>query len=368
MKKKICFVALGSYPLFTSDETLTYVGGAELKQVLIGYELVKRGYDVSFITYDEKGEKKAVFKDIRIIKTFTYPNALHSFRKVRVLWKALRTAHSDVYIQAGGVLGLVALFCFVKRKKYVKWIASDENLLLKTTDRKTPFLFKILLYLDFKIARMVIAQNEQQRQVIGTRFKKKNVVIKNPVLLQDKSSQNMRKQKEKCGIWISTIRSIKQPELFLRIAQTLPDFQFLMIGGEYAKEKEVFEKIQQEAYSIPNLKFLGFVPYDKIQRYYNEASLLVNTSKTEGFPNTFLEAWVHAIPVVSLNCDPDEIICQKKLGLHSKTFDRMILDIKNLMIDESFRSELGMNAKKYVEETHDINKITTQFIDLLESL
>jgi len=72
--------------------------------------------------------------------------------------------------------------------------------------------------------------------------------------------------------------------------------------------------------------------------------------------------------VVSLNIDPDEMICQKKLGLHSKTYEQMIKDINTFMTNDSLRHEMGMNAKKYVEENHDINKITDQFIDLLTSL
>ena len=69
MKKKICFVSLGSAPLFSSNEELKYVGGAEIKQVLIAKELAKRGFNISFITYDEELKKKKEFNDIEIIKT-----------------------------------------------------------------------------------------------------------------------------------------------------------------------------------------------------------------------------------------------------------------------------------------------------------
>ena len=57
--------------LFTSNENLRYIGGSEIRQVLIGNELTKKGYKVSFITYDEKGEKENNFRDINIIKSFS---------------------------------------------------------------------------------------------------------------------------------------------------------------------------------------------------------------------------------------------------------------------------------------------------------
>ena len=59
MSEKICFVALGSYPIFSSNKNLTYIGGAELQQVLVGTELAKRGFLISFITYNEEGSQLA---------------------------------------------------------------------------------------------------------------------------------------------------------------------------------------------------------------------------------------------------------------------------------------------------------------------
>jgi glycosyltransferase involved in cell wall biosynthesis len=159
---------------------------------------------------------------------------------------------------------------------------------------------------------------------------------------------------------VSTIRPVKQPEIYLKIAKLLPKLKFLMIGGE-SKEKELYTQIEKEANAISNLEFLGFVPHHKIQKYYQEASIFINTSQIEGFPNTFLESWINGTPVISLNVDPDEIICKDKLGFHSKTLEQLLLDVNNLFFDDNLRKEMGMNAKKYVEENHDLKKITSEF-------
>ena len=44
-----------------------------------------------------------------------------------------------------------------------------------------------------------------------------------------------------------------------------------------------YDGIKEEAERIPNLEFVGFVPYPDVNEYFNNASLLVNTSSVEGF-------------------------------------------------------------------------------------
>jgi len=367
MKRKICFVSLGSLPLLTSNENLKYMGGAELMQVLIGNELTKKGYNISFITYNEEGERRKNFKNINLIKTYSSSHHINYFKKATCLWEALNKANAYIYIQSGGVRGLVALYCFIKRRKYIKWIASDKNVLLEGIDNKTTMSTKITLYIDIKFANLIIAQNIFQKQIIEQKYHKKCIIIKNPIPIQNKKNFLQKKNKEKIVLWIGTIRPIKQPEIFLEIALRLPKFNFKMIGGKSESEPELYDKIQKKVKNIPNLDFVGFVPYNMINTFYEESSIFVNTSKAEGFPNTFLEAFINFLPVISLNVDPDEIICKNNIGLHSKTFQQIVKDIFSLLNNDNLRNEMSIRARKYVEENHDLKKITDQFEKLLIS-
>jgi glycosyltransferase involved in cell wall biosynthesis len=94
---------------------------------------------------------------------------------------------------------------------------------------------------------------------------------------------------------------------------------------------------------------------------YRRAGILVNTSESEGFPNTFLEAWSNYVPVVSLKWDPDEIICRHKLGFHSKDANQMKLDIIRLMNDGKLARELGLNGRRYVETHHSSKVISDSY-------
>jgi hypothetical protein len=55
------------------------------------------------------------------------------------------------------------------------------------------------------------------------------------------------------------------------------------------------------------------------ETYFDQCKVFINTSKYEGFPNTFLQAWRRGIPVIS-SVDPDDVIQSKKLGrvVHSE--------------------------------------------------
>jgi glycosyltransferase involved in cell wall biosynthesis len=168
-------------------------------------------------------------------------------------------------------------------------------------------------------------------------------------------------------LWVSTIRSVKQPLLYLTLAKRLPEYKFVMIGGE-GEDPDLFRKIRSEATKIPNLDFKGFVSHDKIFTYYQQAALLVNTSKTEGFPMIFLEAWSYFNPIVSLHVDPDELISKHKLGYCSKHFDQMVTDIRTLLTNNELRQTMGKNARKYVEEQNDVKRIAEQYETVMQNL
>jgi len=363
MKKEICFVSFASLPLLTSNENLKYIGGAELNSILVGKELASRGYKIRFITYDEKIDKK-VIDGITIIKSYSPQSKASRLKKGLIIWKSLSKADADIYFQASGSAGIIPLFCIVHRKKYVKWIASNSDLMLERIAHS--FISKLTLLFDIKFAHKIIVQNKFQQELAEEKFNKKSILIKNPVVIPKDNNSKDRKDK-KMVLWVGTVRSVKQPEIYLEIAKKFPTFKFIMIGGEYLKDKKVFEDIKNESKNIPNLEFLGFVPHQVKQKYYEEASVFINTSRMEGFPNTFLEAWINRIPVISLNIDPDELICKEKLGVHSKSFEQMIIDLNALFENDSLRTEMGMNAKKYVEQHHDVKKITDQFEKLIQS-
>ena len=362
-KTRICIISLAAYPLLAKKD-MEVVGGAELHSVLLARELPKHDFDVSFIVSDVGQQSPEVIDDTRVIKAYPAgaPKGIR-FSTMRLIWRALRQADADIYYGFRGVAGMVALYCLLKRKKLVIGIPSDME--VQGERVKHLDIYNWLWRFDLKRANVVIAQTKYQQEMLQRNFRCDSVIIKafHPV-----ESKTIEKDIPPTVLWVGTIRpEWKQPQVFLKLANTIPEARFQMVGGP-SREQGFYEQIKAEASKIPNLDFVGFVPHDEIGKHFEKASIFVNTSDTEGFPNTFLEAWSRYTPVVSLNIDPDEIICQNKLGFHSKTFAQMVLDVRRLLNDDQLRQELGGNGRRYVEQEHDLNKIVEQYAQLFNQL
>lgn len=307
-KLKICFISLNSYPLLKGID-LGYVGGAEVQQVELAKELKKRGYEIYFITYATEDNETEIVNEINIVPVYNRKelNKLSYPRKMLLLWKKLKEVDADIYYYRAGSPGISSIFCKLNKKKIIKSISSDAEVTGESIHKKNYFidsLMKFGNFLDLKISNKVISQNYFQKSNLKNKYRIESIMIMNAF---DIPPQISIEYTYEYVLWVGTIRSIKQPYLFLKVAEYFPDYKFLMIGGG-GGNSELFKDIQNASKKIQNLNFLGFVPYNKISDYYKKAIFLVNTSKTEGFPNVFLEAWMHSRPVVSLNVNPGGII------------------------------------------------------------
>ncbi|MBI2830671.1 MAG: glycosyltransferase family 4 protein [Chloroflexi bacterium] len=377
-KLRFCFVCFTAYPLLTAEITeaasfLKPRGGAEAVQVLLARGLAKKGARVSFVVGDYEQDTLEVREGIRILKTSMTARwkGLSWMQKIRTgfsalasVWRALDKADSDIYYHrgfAGEISALLATYCWLKRRRLVLATSSDGNV---DTRLRKPAFYKVWLFrFAVKKADCVIAQNVHQQNLLASDFHRKSIIMPSCCELP---AFKPAKTKPPIVLWVATIYWVKQPELFLKLAASLPDARFQMIGGA-EQDIEFYNNIEKSARSIPNLEFVGFVPHQEISRYFGEASVLVNTSRFEGFPVTFLEAWASYTPVVSLNADPDEVICRNRLGFHSRTFEQMVLDVKQLLEDDELREEMAANSRKYVEDTADVDRIVQEYIKLFST-
>lgn len=373
-KVKICFVALGYlYSLLTGKPPKKVVG-PDVHQVLLAKELIKHGFKISFISYDEGGEPVEYIKGIEVIKIHKDTHRLKILniisRAFRV-WNAMRKAKAHIYFHAGGVSGIVSPFCKLIRKKFICDIASDSwvnrkvgHQKLKNFNRSIFSLDAFGYWEDINLADAIIVQSEFQKKMLKKNFSKEGFLIKMPFPLSGRGV--LEKSNPLIVLWVGGMAEVKQPELFMRLAETIPEARFQMIGGCSPENQELYDKIKETSKRISNLEFLGVVPFHEVNEYFSRASILVNTSMFEGFPHAFIQAWMHYVPVVSLNADPDELLCKNRLGFHSKTFDQVVEDIKTLLKNEALREEMSVNGRKYVEREHDITKNIREYIEVFE--
>ena len=368
-KIKICILSELAYSLLSGNGIR---GGAELQMVILAKELVKRSYDVSFITFEKSDTSNEDIDGIRVYNlfhtrtrgsTYLYPQNMYK------LFKALKKIDADIYIQraATPLTGFIAFFTKLNKKIFLYSTSSDNDVSDFISIKSLKDLRNLFFRFGVKHCNMVICQTNHQKNLLKQRLSKEGKVIKNfyPCSIYPQNQINSSTVKI---LWVGRIRKEKRPDLYLSLAKYFPDFKFLMIGGPSSVHPEYYDELKESAIKIKNLTFIGFIPYNKMEKYYIESTLLVNTSPSEGFPNTFLEAWGKGIPVVSLDFDPDEIICKKKLGFHSQTFEQLIEDIKTLVTNSQLRAEIGMNARRYIENEHNVNKLVHEYELVFEFL
>ena len=82
--------------------------------------------------------------------------------------------------------------------------------------------------------------------------------------------------------------------------------------------------------------------HEKTEKYFDQCAVFVNTSKCEGFPNTFIQAWRRGIPCLSF-FDPDGVI--EKFGLGE------VADVKEEFFAKLNNAEVMSkeNSKKIIE-------------------
>jgi glycosyltransferase involved in cell wall biosynthesis len=137
-----------------------------------------------------------------------------------------------------------------------------------------------------------------------------------------------------------------------------------MIGGG---NESHLRTVMETAAGINNIEFTGFVPYDKVERHFDGASLIINTSITEGFPNTFLQGWSRGVPSVSF-FDPDAYIDGKSVGVVVKSMEEMISRVKNLKSDDALWKVYSEDCRRYFWQNFSLDKICDEYEVLFDRL
>ncbi|MBI2855210.1 MAG: glycosyltransferase family 4 protein [Chloroflexi bacterium] len=374
-KPRICFVSLAAYPILAQAD-IPIAGGAERQQVLLGRELQKRGFEVSFVVLDH-GQAAVEMRDgIKVIKSVKADVVSGRFRRVLslvqrylvgmvLLWRSLAKADADIYFQkmVGPSSALGVLFCWLKRRKFIYAVSAEHELAEVNT---APLPSRVLAKTTIRKASCIVAQTRHQQAMLRDTFGRNSVLIKNicPV------PQEIPKAIEPpVVLWVATVRRLKRPELFFELARQIPQARFQMVGGPAADEDcSYYEDIKAQAQNLSNLEFVGFVPQHAVDSFFSRAAMLICTSESEGFSNTFLQAWGNCIPVVTLDADPDELICSLKLGLHSRSLKHLVTDVRSLLADKGLRAEMGFNGRRYVEKEHGTRAIMDQYTRLFAEL
>lgn len=357
---RVCFIAPKAYPLFNPDVKKVF-GGAEVDLYFLATELAKdENFAVSFITADYGQKDVETIETVRIIKSVDFnKNSLIGAAK---LWQAMVAADAQIYFQEAVSWGtfLVALFCSLHKRKFVYRTANQGE--SDGTFLKRQRLLNRAFSWSLHKAGAVIVQNKIDKENLRDSIGIDSMVIPNGQRLLESD-----RKKRDTILWVGRSSYLKRPELFIKLAEDIPDEKFTMICQEATGDQN-YKALLAEAKEVDNLQFIEAVPFAEISNYFQQAKVFVNTSDSEGFPNTFIHACNCATPILSLKVNPDDFINRHNCGISCNGDWQRMLDSLKVMLEEDRYMEMGGNGKKYVVEHHDVGKIIKQYKELFKEL
>ncbi|MBN2139318.1 MAG: glycosyltransferase [Sedimentisphaerales bacterium] len=359
-KIKVCFIAPKAYPLFNPKVAAVF-GGAEVDLYYLATELAKDdNFEVAFITADYGQEQCETIENVKIIKTADFKKNVVS-GGLRV-WRGLRQADAGIYmiktISPG--MFLTALFCRLKRKAFV-YRTSNTNSCDGTYLRQHSLSGRLYKW-ALRSAARVFVQNRTDRENLETTTGVRAIAIPNGHRLAP--SKQARRD---TILWVGRSAQIKRPELFVDLAEKMPEEHFTMIC-QRATGDDNFKSLADRAAKTPNLQFVERVDFDKINACFQKAKMLVNTSEAEGFPNTFIQAAVNETPILSLNVNPDGFLDDCDCGACCNgSMNRLAETLKSLLEDNKYVN-IGKNARTYAEKNHNVTTIVERYKKLFAEL
>lgn len=339
---KVCFF-VGFYPCIK--------GGAEYQMKLIAAEL-SSDVDSFFISVGHD-EDKVFYEDN--IKVYAINLGNSNYNKISLYYPFFYRVRKILDIEAPDLIyqRILNSFSFhlasyskLKNIPFYIHVADCYSLQFGKTlsDRIRKYMFRSILKSNVQF----VIQTDEQRLLLS----KWNII---PVLKiynlhplgQKKDSLVNLNSVQKNIVWIGSARKIKRLDIFLDLAQRFNSnifWKFVVIGR--LESGNDAEELSSRMAKLNNVDYLGEQDNNFINQYLEEsATLLVNTSDSEGFSNTFIQAWLRGIPVVSLNSNPDNILTDYQLGIYcDSNTDKLFSSVELLLENSDLANRISINA------------------------
>ncbi|MFC2088715.1 glycosyltransferase [Calditrichota bacterium] len=373
-KNKICFI-LGHHPMIT-------IGGTELQANLLINELLSRGWKVEIVSQNQI-DKYNEFKNHinNSLKHYYYRKGFFSIDKFIKIFVCLLRTNSYYYYQRLGHVhtGATALYCMLFKKKMIYAIAA--NLFTEKDSRKkkhkyeaSKFNLKYFIKLfdlhivdqfisfGMKHSDLIITQTVFQKNKIKKNFGLDSFLLRNSYKFNDNEVQ----KKDNIILWVGNMHKIKQPEVFFRLIEetNYPGWTYIMIGRPHLYFELIKKNEKRERF-----KYLGELSFSDTIYWFKKSKILINTSFTEGFSNTFIQAWYYRSLLLSYSVDPDYLISKYKYGIYlDGKFENLKDKLSQAVNNYSQFVPLINRAYIFVKSEFDLKKNTSLFQQRISNL
>ncbi len=118
--------------------------------------------------------------------------------------------------------------------------------------------------------------------------------------------------------------------------------------------------------TIDNFTYIGEIPNSQVNDMLSKSHVLVKTSWYEGFSNTFVQAWMRKVVVLSMNSNPDNIITNHHLGYLCTSMESMAQALSDLIRYPESRKGMADRSHAFAVENHSLEKNIIKILELME--
>ena len=348
-------------------------GGADLSISRLINGLDDNYFDIDFLSINSPKLSKKIFKKIRYRKIDS-SRTIFAFNHIKEIIKKDVNYNKKIFISNQYFANVLSIF-FLKKLENLRVVVFERNHLSELSnyvnlkDLFKKIIIKFLVKIYYKKANLIISNSNESAHDLEKFINFKVLSLYNPCFFGFKKR---RKKKKHGKIKLINVGRFVDQKNQITILKAIKKTNFrekfevnlFGYGKNYSYLKDYITKN-----NLTNVKLIQNV-FDENQIYSN-ADLYVGSSLYEGFPNTYVEAASHRIPIISSNfkSGPKEILLNGKAGtlFSIKDSEKLskLLDDFYLKRNKYLKKEIicSKNLKRFSNQ-----KVTKEFNSILKRL
>lgn len=321
-------------------------------------------FDIT-VAYGKRAETLENFKkyfsgNVNFIEVKNFTRSINPVKDLKAFFevkKIIKKVNPDVIHLHSSKAGFIGRFAANGKKVKVLYNPHGFSFLMQDSSKVKRLIYWLLEKLGaLRKCTIVGCSNGEYEEAL--KLSKNSVCINNAINIDklDEETNNFKNKKiDFQNLKICTSGRIgyqKNPELFNKIAEAFPSFEFIWIGDGELKDK----------LTSKNIKVTGWKKREEVLKIVNENDIFILTSLWEGLPISLLEAMYLKKVCIVTNCIGNrDVIKDKENGFIIKDDNHKII-IENL--NEEICEKVSNKARNDVLNKFNIQRMAEEYKDI----
>lgn len=291
------------------------------------------------------------YKLINLVKRISPLKDIKAAFDIRRIYKEFNPDVIHLHSSKASVLGRIIL----PAKKIIYTVHGFDT--IRVANRKFLLIERILQY---KCKYIVCVSNYDYDNLIAEKISHNVCVIYNGLAIspiKENNQSHLFSKEKKNILCIARVSPPKRHDLFIQIAQMLPEYHFVWIGNLFPIDK-----------TPDNCDFVGNIP--NAGAYCKFFDLFILTSDYEGLPMVIIEAMSQGLPVVSSDVGGVHEIVQNGINGYVVPNEANLFAerIRNILGNQDVYNKMSEKSRNIYEQLLTVDKMISKYNELYKSI